>query len=100
MITLVHPDGRREKLRWTDQVDTAGGHGALVGVAGGARLLGAPRAERLVQCGARFECETQLEMSRVADALDWHGRGLPASALVQVRRADAFAPAPKAPVPQ
>lgn len=81
MIVLIHPDGHREKLRWTDQHPrSAFGLGALSRGRTGETLDGATFAE-LVARGGRLECSTDLERRRAAGALGWSALAVPADAL-------------------
>lgn len=81
MIHLVHPDGHREKLRWTDQHPrSAFGLGALSRGRTGQILDGETFAE-LVARGGRLECSNDLERRRAAGALGWTALGVPPDAL-------------------
>ncbi len=82
MINLIHPDGRREKLRWTDQhAASSYGLGVVLRGARGAEILDGAAFGALAAVGARIECATDLDRRRVAGALAWVALGLPDAAL-------------------
>jgi hypothetical protein len=82
MITLVATDGRRERLRWTDQHPLSSyGLGVVLRAKSSVPLDGAAFAE-MARDGWRIECDSDLERRRVAGALAWSALGLDTSALV------------------
>jgi hypothetical protein len=82
MIHLISPDGRRERLRWTDQHPMSSyGLGVVLRAKSSVPLDGAQFALLALE-GWRIECSTDLERRRVAGALAWAVLGLPDDALV------------------
>jgi len=82
MIRLVSPDGRRERLRWTDKHPLSSyGLGVVLRAKSGVPMDGAAFAA-LARDGWRIECDTDLERRRVAGALAWAALDLPHDALV------------------
>jgi len=82
MIHLISPDGRRERLRWTDKHPLSSyGLGVVLRAKSSVPLCGA-HFGRLALDGWRIECSTDLELRRVAGALAWAALNLPAEALV------------------
>jgi len=82
MIALVSPEGRRERLRWTDNHPLSSyGLGVVLRAKSSVPLDGATFAV-LARDGWRIECDTDLERRRVAGALAWSALGLPNDALV------------------
>lgn len=80
-IHLINPDGRRERLRWTDQHPLSSfGLGVVTRAKSGIPLDGAAFAAMAAQ-GARIVCSTDIERRRVAGALAWAALGLPQEAL-------------------
>ena len=76
MIRLVHPDGKIEKLRWTDQ-HSMSSHGLGVILRGhGSGILDGVRFKSLAAQGAKITCSDDREMRRVAGALAWGALGL------------------------
>ena len=76
MIRLIHPDGKSEKLRWTDQ-HAASSHGLGVVLRGhGAGILDGMRFKSLAATGAKITCSDERELRRVAGALAWGALGL------------------------
>jgi len=81
MIRLVSPDGRRERLRWTDRHPMSSyGLGVVLRAKSSIPLDGAAFA-RLAREGWYIECDSDLERRRVAGALAWAALGLPKDAL-------------------
>jgi hypothetical protein len=81
MIQLVSPDGRHERLRWTDQHPLSSyGLGVVLRSKSSTPLDGATFAA-MARDGWRIECDTDLERRRVAGALAWAALGLAAEAL-------------------
>lgn len=71
MIRLMYPDGRTEKLRWTDQHALSSyGIGVVLHAHSGEALDGA-RFAPLAATGAWIECSSDIEARRVAGALAW-----------------------------
>jgi len=82
MIRLISPDGRRERLRWSDQHPLSSyGLGVVLRAKSSVPLDGATFAY-LARDGWRIECDTDLERRRVAGALAWAAFRLPAEALM------------------
>ncbi len=82
MITLIHSDGRREKLRWTDQhAASSYGLGVVLRGTRGAEILDGVGFAALAAQGARIECGSDLDRRRVAGALAWAALGLPDASL-------------------
>lgn len=76
MIRLIHPDGKIEKLRWTDQ-HSMSSHGLGVILRGhGSGILDGVRFKSLAAQGAKITCSDDREMRRVAGALAWGALGL------------------------
>jgi hypothetical protein len=82
MINLISPDGRRERLRWTDQHPLSSyGLGVVLRAKSSIPLDGTEFAA-MARTGWRIECDTDLERRRVAGALAWAAlRGMPANAM-------------------
>jgi hypothetical protein len=81
MIKLISPDGRHERLRWTDHHPMSSyGLGVVLRAKSSIPLDGAAFAD-LARDGWRIECDSDLERRRVAGALVWAALGLPADAL-------------------
>jgi hypothetical protein len=81
MIVLVSPDGRRKRLRWTDQHPLSSfGLGVVLRAKSSVPMDGATFAS-MARDGWRIECDTDLERRRVAGALAWSALGLDAKAL-------------------
>lgn len=77
MIRLHHPDGRTEKLRWTDQHPASHyGLGVILRGHGGDILDGAG-FRALARAGAKITCSDDRERRRVAGALAWKLLDLP-----------------------
>jgi hypothetical protein len=76
MITLHHPDGSTEKLRWTDQVP--GSHYGLgvVFIGKSNDSLSGEMFRLIAESGGWVECGDSREMRRVAGALAWGALGL------------------------
>lgn len=76
MIRLIHPDGKIERLRWTDQ-HPASSYGLGVILRGhGPDILDGAGFKWLAAQGARIECTDERERRRVAGALAWGALGL------------------------
>lgn len=76
MIRLVHPDGKIEKLRWTDQ-HSMSSHGLGVVLRGhGSEILDGVGFRAMAMGGAKITCSDEREMRRVAGALAWGALGL------------------------
>lgn len=77
MIRLLHPDGRAEKLRWTDK-HPASHYGLGVVLRGhGGRILDGVNFKLLAVAGAKIICSDDRERRRVAGALAWPALGFP-----------------------
>jgi hypothetical protein len=71
MIRLISPDGRSERLRWTDKHPMSSfGLGVVLSAKSGVMLDGAHFGILALE-GWRIECDTDLERRRVAGALAW-----------------------------
>jgi hypothetical protein len=82
MIRLISPDGRRERLRWTDKHPMSRyGLGVVLRAKSSVPLDGMNFAF-LARDGWRIECDTDLERRRVAGALAWSAFYIPTCALV------------------
>ncbi len=76
MIRLIHPDGKIEKLRWTDQ-HPASSYGLGIVLRGhGATILDGAGFCAMAAGGAKITCSDDRELRRVAGALAWGALGL------------------------
>jgi hypothetical protein len=76
VIRLIYPDGKIEKLRWTDQ-HPASSYGLGVVIRGhGAEILDGMMFKALADQGAKITCSDERGMRRVAGALAWGALGL------------------------
>lgn len=78
MIHFIRPNGKSEKLRWTDQHPSSHyGLGVLLRGHGGRILDGATFKSLALWCGAKIVCGDERERRRVAGALAYGALGLP-----------------------
>jgi hypothetical protein len=81
MIQLISPDGKRQRLRWTDKHPLSRYGLGVVLRAKSNTLIDGATFDALARDGWRIECSDNLDCRRVAGALAWSALGLPAEAL-------------------
>jgi hypothetical protein len=82
MIRLISPDGRRERLRWTDRSQHSRyGLGVVMRAKSSLPMDGSVFAS-MARDGWRIECSTDLECRRVAGALALAATYFPAGSIV------------------
>jgi hypothetical protein len=82
MIRLISPDGRRERLRWTDRSQHSRYGIGVVTRAKSSIPIDGPSFVSMALQGWRIECDSNIECRRVAGALALAAIYFPAGSIV------------------